>query len=99
MRQIHDRLLSVIEESSELSLEEAATRVVDCVFEMKVANVKVDEVILREALRNTLTAEAFALDAELVGRFAEALERWKPKVRDDLPAEIAAHMLFQGLRA
>jgi AcrR family transcriptional regulator len=99
MREIHERLLHVIEESSALSLEDAATRLVDTIFEMKVSNTRVDEVILREALRNALTAEAFALDAELVARFAAALERWKPKVREDLPGEIAAHMLFQGLRS
>lgn len=99
MRQIHERLLTVIEESSDVSLEEAASRLVDCIFEMKVTNTSVDEVIMREALRHALTAEAFALDAELVARFADALERLKPKVRPDLHAEIAAHMLFQGLRA
>ncbi|HVH44752.1 MAG TPA: TetR/AcrR family transcriptional regulator, partial [Labilithrix sp.] len=99
MRQIHERLLVVIDESSGLSLEDAARRLVDCIFEMKVSNTGVDDVIMREALRHTLTAEAFTLDAELVGRFADALERWKPKVRPDLPAEIAAHLLFQGLRA
>jgi AcrR family transcriptional regulator len=99
MRQIHERLLEVIDESSDLSLEDAATRLVDCIFEMKVTNTSVDDVVMREALRHALTAEAFALDAELVGRFADALERLKPKVRADLPAEIAAHLLFQGLRA
>lgn len=99
MRQIHERLLDVVEESRGLALEDAAKRLVDVVFEMKVASSSVDDVIMREALRHMLTAEAFALDAELVARFAEALERWKPEVRADLPSEIAAHLLFQGLRA
>ena len=99
MREIHERLLVVIAESSELSLEEGASRLVDCMFEMKAAHSKIDEVIMREALRHSLTAAAFALDTELVARFAAALEQWKPKVRSDLPAEIAAHLLFQGLRA
>lgn len=99
MRQIHERLLEVIEDSSPLSLDEAATKLVDCVFEMKMTNTRIDEVIMREAIRHALTAEAFALDAELVDRFAKTLEAWKPKVRADLEAEIAAHVLFQGLRA
>lgn len=99
MRQIHDRLLDVIEASTELPLDEAVERVVDCAFEMKAANTKVDDTILREALRHSLTAEAFALDAEYVARFAAALERLKPSVREDLPAEVAAHLLFHGLRA
>ena len=99
MRQIHERLLDVIEESAGLPMEEAVARLVGCMFEMKMAHAKIDETILREALRTSLTAEAFALDAELVARFAAALERWKPHVRDDLPAEIAAHLLFHGLRA
>lgn len=99
MCQIHERLLVVLEESTDLSLEEAAARFVDCIFEMKVTNTAVDEVIMREAIRHASTAEAFALDAELVGRFSEMLERWKPTVRDDLDAEIAAHLLFHGLRA
>lgn len=99
MRQIHERLLVVIEESSDLSLDAAVSRFVDVIFEMKAEHANIDETIMREALRHSLTAEAFALDAELVDRFAAALERWKPRVRSDLPAEIAAHLLFQGLRA
>lgn len=99
MRQIHERLLVVLDESTDLSLEEAAVRFVDCVFEMKVTNAVVAEVIIREAVRHALTAEAFALDAELVARFSEMLARWKPRVRDDLQTEIAAHLLFHGLRA
>jgi len=99
MRQIHERLLEVIEASSALALEDAVERVVDCAFEMKVANTNVDETILREALRHSLSRQAFTLDAEYVERFAAARERWKPKVRADLPSEIAAHLLFQGLRA
>lgn len=97
--QIHEELLRVIAGSTELSLEDAVARLVDAVLSMKAANTSVDDVILREALRHSLTAEAFALDAELVARFAEALEAWKPKVRADLPGEVAAHLLFQGLRA
>lgn len=97
--QIHEELLRVIAGSIDLPLEEAVARLVDAVLVMKAANTSVDDVILREALRHSLTAEAFALDAELVARFAEALEAWKPKVRSDLPGEIAAHLLFQGLRA
>ncbi len=99
MRRIHERLLEVIEASSDLSLEAAAAALVDCIFEMKRANSAVDDVIMREAIRHALTEEAFALDAELVARFAEAIERWKPKVRPNVHAEIAAHLLFQGLRA
>lgn len=99
MRQIHERLLAVIEESSELGLDEAVTRLVDCIFEMKMEHAGIDETILREALQHSLTAEAFALDAELVERFSNVLERWKPRVRSELPSEIAAHLLFQGLRA
>jgi AcrR family transcriptional regulator len=98
-RQIHEELLQVIAESAGLPLEEAVARFVGVIMTMKAANTSVDDVILREALRHSLTAEAFALDAELLARFAEALESWKPKVRADLPAEIAAHLLFQGLRA
>lgn len=99
MRQIHERILEVIEGSADVSLDEAAGRLVDCIFEMKAVHTKIDEVIMREALRHALTKEAFALDQELVERFAAALERHKPKVRADLPSEIAAHLLFQGLRA
>ena len=99
MREIHEKLLMVIATSSDLSLEDGATRLVDCMFEMKVAQSEIDDVILREALRHSLSAEAFALDRELVDRFARALEQWKPKVRADLPSEIAAHVLFHGLRA
>lgn len=99
MRQIHERLFVVLEESSDLSLEEAAARFVDCILQMKVTNTAVDEVIMREAIRFTLTAEAFALDAELVQRFCAVLERFKPRVRHDVDSAIAAHILFQGLRA
>ena len=99
MRRIHERLLEVIDASEHLSLDEGAARLVDCIFEMKVANNSVDDIIMREALRHALTAEAFALDTELVTRFADALERWKPKVRPDLRSDLAAHLLFQGLRA
>lgn len=99
MRQIHEQLLEVLETSTDLPLEDAAARFVEGIFEIKMTNTRIDAVILREALRSSLTAEAFALDEELVARFATALERWKPKVREDLPAEIAAHILFQGLRA
>lgn len=98
-QQIHDELLRVIEEAADLPLEDATARFVDTVLTIKAANTSVDDVIVREALRHALTAEAFALDAELVARFAEALEGWKPKVRADLPSELAAHLLFQGLRA
>jgi hypothetical protein len=64
-------------------------------FEMKGTHAKVDDAILREVLRHSLSEEAFALDAELESRFADVLHRWKPKVRADLPAEMAAHILFQ----
>lgn len=66
---------------------------------MKSEHLRVDEAVVRETLRHALTHEAFALDDELVARFAAALEGWKPKVREDLPPEVAAHLLFQGLRA
>ena len=98
-RQIHERLFVVLEQASDLSLEDAAARFVDCMLQMKVTNSAVDEVIMREAIRYALTAEAFALDTELVQRFAEALERFRPRVRADLDSTIAAHVLFQGLRA
>jgi AcrR family transcriptional regulator len=99
MRQIHEQLLDVIATSTDLSLEDAVGRVVEVVFALKSTHAAVDDVILREALRHALSAEAFALDRELVTRFGEALEGWTPKVRTDLPGEIAAHLLFQGLRA
>jgi len=99
MREIHERLLEVIEASDGCTLEEAVARFVDAIFEMKIENTQIDEVIMRVAIENSLTDDAFALDDELVRRFADALDRWKPKVREDLPSEIAAHMLFQGLRA
>jgi AcrR family transcriptional regulator len=38
MRQIHERLFVVLEQSSDLSLEEAAARFVDCMLQMKVTN-------------------------------------------------------------
>jgi AcrR family transcriptional regulator len=97
--QIHERLLDVIAGSAGLPLEDAAARLVDCILAMKAANTSIDDVIMREALRHALTAEAFSLDAALLDRFADALEQWKPKVRPDLPSEIAAHLLFHGLRA
>lgn len=97
--QIHETLLDIITEASDLPLEDAVARLVDCIFAMKAVNTSVDDVILREALRHSLSADAFALDAELHARFAAVIEGWKPKVRADLPSEIAAHLLFQGLRA
>jgi AcrR family transcriptional regulator len=97
-RDIHDRLLAVVRGSTDLTLEEGAARLVDCILEMKLANERADETIFREALRHALTREAFALDAELVGAFAAALEAWRPKLREDVPAELAAHLLFHGLR-
>lgn len=99
MRQIHERLLVILSESSELSLEETAAKLVDCTLQMKAASTAIDDTILREAIRHALTAEAFALDTELVQRFGEVIERFKPRVRSDLDSSIAAHLLFQGLRA
>ena len=99
MRQLHEELLEVIDASSALSLEDAAARLVDRILAIKAENTSVDDVILREALRHSLSSEAFADDAELQRRFATALEALKPKVRSDLPSDVAAHLLFQGLRA
>jgi AcrR family transcriptional regulator len=99
MRVTHERLLELLETSVGLTLEETASRLVDAVFEMKEAHAAFDKAIFREALRHALTAEAFQFDAELERRFADALESFKPAVRDDLPADVAAHLLFQGLRA
>jgi AcrR family transcriptional regulator len=99
VRQINERLLEVVEQSSQLSLEEGVARFVDCMFNMKLAQLAGDRAIIREALRHAMSDEAFESDAELVARFSLALDRWKPTVRSDLPGEIAALVLFQGLRA
>jgi AcrR family transcriptional regulator len=99
LRDTFDALLEEIEASRTLPLEEAVGRVVDRFVEMKLANDSVDRGVIAETVRHGLTDEAFELDAEYVARFAKAIESWKPQVRSDLPAELAAYLLFQSLRA
>lgn len=99
MRETHDAILAELEAAAGLPLEAAVDRLVERIFAMKAARIEIDRGVVRETLRHALLREAMALDEEYVGRFADALARWKPVVRDDLPVEIGAHFLFHGLRA
>lgn len=99
MRETHESLLLEIERARGLPLEEAVARVVDRILAMKATTSRIDAAIFREALRYGLTEEAFALDDELVRRFGNVIEGWKPAVREDVDARVAAHLLFHGLRA
>jgi AcrR family transcriptional regulator len=99
MRETHEALLVEIEGARGLTLEEAVARVVDRILAMKAKTTRIDAAVFRQALRHGLTEEAFALDDELVRRFASVIEGWKPAVREDVDARVAAHLLFHGLRA
>ena len=99
LRDTFEPLLDDIAVSSGRSLEDAISRLVDRFLAMKIANDRVDAGVVKATLHHGLTDDAFALDEPYVERFAAAIERWKPRVRDDLPSDVAAFILFQSLRA
>jgi AcrR family transcriptional regulator len=99
LRDTFEPLLEDIDASSGRTLEEAVSRLVDRFVAMKIANDRVDAGVVKATVRHGLTDDAFALDEQYVERFAAAIERWKPRVREDLPSDIAAYVLFQSLRA
>lgn len=99
LRETYDVLLERIDRDHAPSLEAAAHALVDAFVDMKLEHASVDAGIVEESLRQGLTGDAFALDDEYTRRFAEVIERWKPEVRPDLPSDLAAYILFQGLRA
>jgi AcrR family transcriptional regulator len=101
LRSTFDALLEEIDaaQARALPLDEAVSNVVDRFVEMKVTNSRLDAGVIEETLRHGLTGDAFSLDAEYTQRFAAAIERWKPAVREDLPPELGAYVLFQAIRA
>lgn len=99
LRDTYDALLARIDRDNAASLDDAVSALVDAFVDMKLDHASVDAGLVEEALRQGLTGEAFSLDEEYVDRFAGVIDRWKPIVRDDLPSDVAAYVLFQGLRA
>jgi AcrR family transcriptional regulator len=92
-------LLEELEHGGDLPLEALVSRFVDRAIDIKLSNFAVETGLVAETVRQGLTGEALNLDAEYVARFAAALEKLKPTVRTDLPAEVSAYLLFNALRA
>lgn len=99
LRETYDDLLAVLEDGDSASLEEVVERLVDRALALKEAHASVDAGMIREALRNGLAEAAFAVDDEYVDRIEAVLVRRRERLRPDLPADVAAYVLFQALRS
>jgi len=99
LRDTFEPLLDEIDASRGRTLEAAVAGLVDGIIRMKASHAAVDHGVIGATLRHGLTDEALSLDDDYVRRFAAAIEAWKPRVRADLPSDLAAFVLFQSIRA
>lgn len=100
LREVHEELLALLETGDpDEPLADVAPRFVDRILAMKAAQGTGDGALVDQTLRHALTEQAFALDGDLVARFAAALERRQRSLREGLPPDVAAAVLFHGLRA